>query len=158
MVNASPTQSPLGLQFAKEDVVLVADAAVTKGQVCKLTLDTSNLVFDAATPAAAADAELTAAGKFNFYGVALEDIAITKKGSFRLKGKVEALGGDTSIALTALTCDAAGALHAAPVDPGADTNSSFRTFAVALETLSDGGLHNVIFDGLGGFGFVEAAS
>jgi hypothetical protein len=158
MVNASPTQSPLGLQFVKEDVVLVADAGISKGQVCKLTLDSTNLVFDAATPAVAADAELTAAGKFNFYGVALEDIDSGKKGSFRLKGKVEALGGDTSAALTALTCDASGRLHAAPVDPGADTDSSFRTFAVNLEALTDGGLKNVIFDGLGGFGFVEAAS
>ena len=158
MVNASPTQSPLGLQFVKEDVVLVADAAVTKGQVCKLTLDSTNLVFDAATPAVAADAELDAASKFNFYGVALEDIAINKKGSFRVKGKVEAKGGDTSAVSTALTCDAAGALHAAPVDPGADTDSSFRILAVNLEALTDGDLKTVIFDGLGGFGFVEAAS
>ena len=46
MVNASPTQSPLGLQFVKEDVILSADSDILKGQVCVLTLDATNLVFD----------------------------------------------------------------------------------------------------------------
>jgi len=158
MVSIAPTQSPLGLQFLKEDAVLTADAAISKGQVCKLTLDATNLVFDAATPAAAADTELTAPGAFNFFGVALEDIVSGAKGSFRIKGKVEALGGDTSVVNTALTCDAAGRLHAAPDDPGADTDSSFRVLALNLEALTDGGLKSVIFDGINGFGFVEAAS
>ena len=70
MVSLYPS---LLIQFLKEDAVLTADAGISAGQVCKLTLDATNLVFDVATPAAAADTELTAAGTFNF-GVALEDI------------------------------------------------------------------------------------
>ena len=152
-----PTQSPLGLQFVKEDVILSADSDILKGQVCVLTLDATNLVFDAAAPAIAATGEFSAAGQFQFFGVALEDIATGKKGSFRLRGKVEALGGDTSAASTGLSVGAGSELVAAPFDPNANANKVVRVLAVNLEQLADGVLKEVIFDGLNGFGLIEAA-
>jgi hypothetical protein len=160
MVSIAPTQGPLGIPFRVEDVVITADAAVSKGQVCKLTLDTSNLVFDAATPAAAADAIFDAgtdgtSDLFHLFGVALEDIAINKKGSFRLKGVVEALGGDTTAAQKPLKVGADGELVVADADPAADGASNQRVIAISLETLADATLKKVLFDGLNGFGAIE---
>ena len=159
MVSIAPTQGPLGIPFRVEDVVITADAAVSKGQVCKLTLDTSNLVFDAATPAAAADSIFDGGGDgtsdlFHLFGVALEDIAINKKGSFRLKG-VEALGGDTIAAQLPLKVGADGELVAADADPAADGASNQRVIAISLEILANATLKKVLFDGLNGFGAIE---
>jgi hypothetical protein len=161
MVSITPTQGPLGASFANEDVVLVADAAITKGQVCKLTLNTTSTeaafeIFDAADVAVVADAEVGAAGDFKFFGVALEDISSGSKGQFRLKGRVEAKGGDTAAIGTPLTCDAAGALHTATLNPPADADGGLRVIAVsAFQALTDGALHPVLFDGINGFGIVE---
>lgn len=161
MVSITPTQGPLGASFANEDVVLVADAPITKGQVCKLTLNTTSTeaafeIFDAADVAVVADAEVGLAGDFKFFGVALEDISSGSKGQFRLKGRVEALGGGSVAIGTPLTCDAAGALHAATLNPPADADGGLRVIAVsAFQEVTDGALHPVLFDGINGFGIVE---
>ena len=87
----------------------------------------------------------------------MEDISSGKKGSFRLRGKVEALGGDTSAALSGLSVGASSELVLAPANPNADSNKVVRVLAVNLEQLADGELKTVIFDGLNGFGLIEAA-
>ena len=113
-------------------------------------------IFDAADVAVVADAEVGTAGDFKFFGVALEDIASGSKGQFRLKGRVEAKGGDTAAIGTPLTCDAAGALHTATLNPPADADGGLRVIAVsAFQALTNGGLHPVLFDGINGFGIVE---
>ena len=60
-------------------------------------------------------------------------------------------------ASTGLSVGAGSELVAAPFDPNANANKVVRVLAVNLEQLADGVLKEVIFDGLNGFGLIEAA-
>ncbi len=163
MVSVAPTAGPVGIQISNEDAVLTADAAISRGQVCKLTLQTDSslpghLLFDGATPSVATDGDFdadnaTATGnQIHCFAVALEDISSGNTGKFRVKGIVDVLGGDTSVAELPLKAGADGELVLADAD-AADTNTKTqRVIAISLETMADATIKKALFDGINGFG------
>jgi len=168
MVSVAPTAGPVGIQFANEDAVLTADAAINKGQVCKLTLQTDSalpghLLFDGATPAIATDGDFdadnaTATGnQLHCFAVALEDISSGDLGSFRVKGIVDVLGGDTSVAELPLKPGADGELVLADAAGADNPTKTQRVVAISLETMADATIKKALFDGVNGIGMYSNA-
>ena len=163
MVSVAPTAGPVGIQFSNEDAVLTADAAISRGQVCKLTLQTDSalpghLLFDGATPSVATDGDFdaddgVATGDNIFcFAVALEDISSGNTGKFRVKGIVDVLGGDTSVAELPLKAGADGELVLADADGNDNPTKTQRVIAISLETMADATIKKALFDGINGFG------
>ena len=163
MVSVAPTAGPVGIQFANEDAVLTADAAISKGQVCKLTLQTDSLLpghllFDGATPSIGTDGDFdadnaTASGnQIHCFAVALEDIDSGDLGSFRVKGIVDVLGGDTIAAELPLKPGADGELVLADADAIDNGTKTQRVIAISLEAMADATIKKALFDGVNGFG------
>lgn len=145
----SSVQGPLGLSPTTLDVrVTMRNAAAAKGEVVKFDITASdgevstanvgasNSIFSNVIPAT----HPPTVG--SFHAVCLEAIAENATGMVRVRGIVDALGGDTSTIGVVLTVNAQGEL---------ETTSTAADLVVAhaLETLSDGGLHSVLFNGLG---------
>ena len=149
MFDAS-VQSPYGLSPTNLDVRVTArGGAKNKGEVVKFDLTASDAGTSSAVVGAtdsifanvieAAHPPITG----TLHGVCLEDIADDGGGMVRFRGVVEALGGDTSTIGVALTCEATtGELIAT-------TTETDVVLAIALETLADGSLKNVLFNGAG---------
>jgi len=143
-------QSPYGLTPTVIDVRVTArGGAKNKGEVVKFDLAASDAGTSTANVGAtdsifanvieAAHPPITG----QLHGVCLEDIADDGEGMVRFQGIVDALGGDTSTIGTALTTEATtGELIAT-------TTETDVVLAVALGTLTDGGLHSVLFNGQG---------
>jgi len=149
MFNA-PAQGPSGLTPTSLDVRVTArGGAKNKGEVVKFDLTASDAAVSSAVIGAsdsifanvieAAHPPITG----TLHAVCLEDIADDATGMVRFRGVVDALGGDTSTIGTALTCEATtGELIAT-------TTETDVVLAVALETLADGSLKSVLFNGAG---------
>lgn len=163
MVSVAPTAGPVGIQISNEDAVLNADADISRGQVCKLTLQTDSalpghLLFDGATPSVATDGDFdaddgTATGdQFFCFAVALEDISSGNSGKFRVKGIVDVLGGDASDPQLPLKAGADGELVLADADAGSSLTKTQRVIAISLETMANATIKKALFDGINGFG------
>ena len=149
MFDAS-VQNPLGLSPSTLDVRVTArGGAKNKGEVVKFDLTASDGDVSSATVGAsdsiwanvieAAHPPITG----TLHGVCLEDIADNATGKVRFRGVVKALGGDTSTIGVALTTEATtGELIAT-------TTETDVVLAIALETLADGSLKSVLFNGAG---------
>ena len=143
-------QSPNGLTPSTLDVRVTArGGAKNKGEVVKFDLTASDAAVSTASVGStdsiwanvieAAHPPTTG----TLHGVCLEDIADDATGMVRFRGVVQALGGDTSTIGVALTCEATtGELIAT-------TTETDVVLAIALETLADGSLKNVLFNGAG---------
>ena len=76
---------------------------------------------------------------YHIFGVLMEDIADDAMGKVCVRGRVQALRGDTATIGTALRLDTGGTLQAA-------ANGTYAV-AIALETGVDGSIGWVLFDG-----------
>lgn len=157
-------QNPLGLHPGRRERcrVKMRGSAGSKGQVVAFDLTASDAAVTASTNFGGAtdptaNVILTTATGFQstaieFCAILDEDIADDGEGWATYRGVVQALGGDTSAAKTGLT-PGTGSELIAQVDNGT------RCIAVALETLADGELKWVAFDGINGFtGTVDVAA
>tara|TARA_R110002110_G_scaffold70099_5_gene188562 strand:- start:525 stop:983 length:459 start_codon:yes stop_codon:yes gene_type:complete len=146
---SSSVQAPLGLSPTTLDVrITMRNAAAAIGEVVKFDLGASDgLVSSNAVGASdgvfANTIEAThPAVAGTIHGVCLEAIAENATGMVRVRGIVDALGGDTTARGGVCTVDATGELVIAGT-------ASDLVIAVVLEALTDGVLHPVLFDGTG---------
>ena len=146
---SSSIQAPLGLSPTTLDVrVTMRNAAAAVGEVVKFDLGASDgkvssNAVGASDGVFANTIEAThPATAGTIHAVCLEAIAEDATGMVRVRGIVDALGGDTTARGGVLTVDANGNLEIA-------NTASDLVIGVALEALTDGGLHSVLFDGTG---------
>lgn len=147
-MSSIPISGPgLGLRIANEDHRMTAEEACSKGHIMavKQSVATVNSVADTfdtvVDPNAANDA--VDGIDIGILCVALEDCAAGATGMFRFRGIVEAMGGDTTAVGLFLEAGTDGELIAATADE--------KTVAIAMETMADGALKRVMFDGFNGF-------
>ena len=134
----SSTAGMQGIGWAQETFVGKsgeATATISKGHIVQCTLDALEPDDDQEVKLATGDA-------FGIYGVALETITAGKTGLICLSGKVEIMGG-ASIAEGVRFMPASGGEAAAYVGT-ADNNVCC---GVAVDTLADGALGTVLFNG-----------
>lgn len=148
---------PLGLAQSPPQVVnaYMRGSAGSQGQIVRFDLGASDGAVTASTnfnqatnPTANV---LLATNSHNgvqttvmyLYGVLMEDVADDAIARVCIRGVVQALGGDTAAAGSALNVGAGSELIVA-ID-------SARVCAVALETLADATLKWVVFNGIEGF-------
>ena len=153
-MSSIPVSGPgLGLRIANEDHRMTAEEACTKGDVMavKQSVSTVNSIADTfdtvMDPNAANDA--VDGIDIGIMCVALEDCAAGASGMFRFRGIVEALGGDTTAVGLFLEAGTNGKLVVA--------SAAEKTVAIAMETMADGVLKRVMFDGFNGFSGVATA-
>lgn len=153
------SQNPLGLHPGRAEKVRVKmrGGAGSRGNTVRFVLLASDDAAVTASTSFGASTDPTAnvllatgshTGKETttvyLYGILAEDIADDGEGWCYIRGVVQALGGDTSAAGLGLT-------------PGTGSElvvigDEDRCIAIALETMADGELKWVIFDGINGFG------
>ena len=132
----SSTARTQGIGWAQQNFVGKsgeASATITKGSIVECTLATLEPDDDQ-------EVKLALGADVGIYAVALEDIAAGKSGLCCLSGKVECLGGDTSAAGTAIMPESGGEA----IEHEGDNTVSV---GFAVDTLTDGALHTVLFDG-----------
>ena len=142
-------QNPLGLTPTNLDVRVTArGGALAKGREVKFDLTASDAAVASAVVGASDSifSNVIAAAHPPVTGtlhcVLLEDIADDASGMARFRGVVKALGGDTSTIGVKLTVNADGELETSSTDDD-------MILGVALETLADGSLKSVLFNGAG---------
>ncbi|QDP54752.1 MAG: hypothetical protein GOVbin2833_41 [Prokaryotic dsDNA virus sp.] len=145
----TPIQTTLGLSPTTLDVTItMRNAAAVVGEVVKFDLGasddlvTTNDVGSSAGVFANCIEASHPATAGTVHGVCLEAIAENATGKVRVRGIVDALGGDTTARGGVLTVDGNGNLEIA-------NTASDLVIAVALEALEDGVLKSVLFDGTG---------
>ena len=143
-------QGPNGLTPSTLDVRVTArGGAKNKGEVVKFDLTASDAAVSTATVGStdgiwanvieAAHPPTTG----TLHAVCLEDIADDATGMVRVRGIVQALGGDTTAIGVPCTCEAtSGELIAT-------TTETDVVLALPLEALADGVLKSVYFNGAG---------
>lgn len=155
----SQSQNPLGLNKSSPETVrcTMRGSAGSKGQIVRFDLaasdggTTASTAFGNATNPTANVLLSTASHNGVqmttpwLHGVLMADVADDAQVDVCIRGVVQALGGDTSAANVGLSPVTGSEL-------GACIDGS-RIIAIALETLADGALKWVIFDGINGFGY-----
>jgi hypothetical protein len=158
IVNSPSTYAgfPIGLEVAKCDVILQAHADVTAGDV--VAISPSDITDDrfTKTQATASDNASIDDNEFGVFAVALEDIdvSVNAYGKFRVQGVVTCLvNGTTDVA-------AGNALQVEPTTENlelkVDVGAKIVAFALEASTDNSANLTKVMFDGLNGFGQLNA--
>ena len=132
----SSTAGTQGIGWAQQNFVGKSgesSSTISKGAIVECTLGSLEPDDDQ-------EVKLALGDDAGIYAVALEDVAAGKRGLFCLSGKVECLGGDTSAAGSTIMPESGG--KAIEWAAGGTVSVGF-----AVDTLTDGGLHTVIFDG-----------
>lgn len=146
MVNVAPTQGPAGLSFAEQIGVFDATAAISEGDLVKVSISAG--VYRRVAPTASGDGTPN-----HVIGVALADAGIGDRVTVGLKGQFKvkcAAAVDEGIAFIVSTV--AAQAGPAPTNPAADGTAYTKHIGIALaNTGSAGDLTECLFDGINGF-------
>tara|TARA_R100001082_G_C4272572_1_gene120387 strand:- start:101 stop:562 length:462 start_codon:yes stop_codon:yes gene_type:complete len=142
-------QAPLGLTPTNLDVrVTMRNAAAAKGEVVKFDLTASDSLVSTTVVGASDSIYANVIPATHppttgtIHAVCLEAITENATGKVRIRGVVDALGGDTSTIGVILTVNADGELETTSTE--ADT-----VLALALQTMANATLGSVLFNGEG---------
>jgi len=144
----------VGLTLQTVEISLIAHAAISRGDVVAVspTVDTDTYKFTT-TQSPATDNGSIDDNEFGVFVVAMEDVASGARGRFAIQGVIDvAADGTAAIAVgNGVEVDVASA------NVNVATLVGHKVVGFALEALSSGtGLIKVMFDGLNGFGVVNA--
>lgn len=148
MSNAPINLSP-GWGAEPEDAILIAHAAITRGDVVAVamaTVDSTSFQWTTTAAPASLATSATDVSTYPFFCVALENVASGAKGRFRLRGDVDALCGDTTAAGGQVTVNSSKQLIA----PAPTSTNTIRCVAVLKQAGVSGALKKCFFDGING--------